>query len=171
MRNVVMMITVIINFVMQTTLFHNLKVYNVFPNTSLIIITCYALLCGSKHSLFVAWFVGFLFDTFFSMNYGLYTLPLVMISFFIGKFQEDFYRENYLLPVLFCLLSSFLYELYFLLCEFVFRGSFHIVFFVSDVVIPTSIYTVFLTVPIYRILFSINEHFEMKERYKYKRYF
>lgn len=171
MRLCTMFAILIINFILQTTIFHNMQIQGVFPNTSLIIITSYSLLRGRKEGILMSLFSGSLFDILFSSFYGFYTLPLIAISYFIGGYQEDFYRENYILPVFFCTLASFLHESYFFLIEITFRGGFDIVFFAVKVILPTTIYTGALTIPIYRLLFSLNEYFELKEKYKYRRYY
>lgn len=160
----------LLNYVLQTTIFQSLKVQGIFPNTALIITIAYSLLRGRKEGMALAIFAGSLFDIFFSPTYGLYTVPMVGISYFIGGFQKDFYRENYLLPVFFTVIASLMYEGYFFIIELFARGSFELIYFVINIALPTSIYTGVLTVPIYRLLFSINEYFEVKERYGYRYY-
>lgn len=171
MRIFAMFTILLINFILQTTVFHNLKINGIFPNTALIIITAYSLLRGRKEGIIMSAFAGGLFDIFFAHIYGFYTIPLIGISYFIGRYQEDFYRENYILPVFFCTIASFLYESYFFLMNLILRGGFDLIYLFIHIIIPTSIYTATLTIPIYRLLFSINEYFEFKEKYKYRRYY
>ena len=59
MRIIITTLIVVLNFILQTTLFPYLAIQGVFPNTALIIVTSYSLLRGSKEGALWAQAQGF----------------------------------------------------------------------------------------------------------------
>jgi len=168
LRIIVTTVVVLINFILQTTLFQHLAIQSIFPNTALIIVVSYALLRGSKEGCIVGLCTGLLFDIFFGTAAGYYTLLFLGISYFTGRSQKNFYRENYLLPILFCAMAAGIFESIHFFTELVLRKDGDILFFLVKIFLPTIVYTAVVTIPIYRILFGINEWLELKEKYKYR---
>ena len=102
MRLLITALMVFINFILQTTLLQMFAIRGVLPNTALIIAVSYALLRGSREGAFVGIGAGLLQDIFFGGTLGAYALLYAVLAVLFGRSQRDFYRENYLLPVLFC---------------------------------------------------------------------
>lgn len=168
MRILITALIILVNFILQTTLFPLLAIQGIFPNTALIIVTSYALLRGSKEGAIVGGFTGLLMDVFFSSMIGFYTLLYLVIGLFFGRSQRTFYRENYLLPVIFCTASTIIYQAVIYITGFMFRVEGNILFFLISMLLPEIVYTAIVTVLVYRILFAINEWLELKEKYKYR---
>lgn len=168
MRIAVTALIIFINFILQTTLFPILAIRGVFPNTALIIVTSYALLRGSKEGAIVGGFTGLLMDVFFSTMIGFYTVLYLVIGLVFGRSRKTFYRENYLLPVIFCAISTVLYQTVIYIPGFMFRGNGNLLYFIVSILIPDAVYTAIVTVPAYRLLFAVNEWLELKEKYKYR---
>lgn len=168
MRILITGLIIFVNFILQTTLFRLLAIQGIFPNTALIIVTSYALLRGSKEGAIIGGCCGLLMDIFFSKMIGFYTLLYLAIGLLFGRSQKTFYRENYILPVIFCTISTVLYQAVLYITGFVFRGEGNLLFFLFSVLVPELVYTAVVTILIYRILFGINEWLELKEKYKYR---
>ena len=168
MRIAITALVIFINFILQTTLFPLFAVRGIFPNTALIIVTSYALLRGSKEGAIAGVATGFLMDVFFSSMIGFYSLLYLAVGYLFGRSQRNFYRENYILPVIFCTVSTVLFQAVLYITGFLFRGEGNILYFLFSVLLPEIVYTAVITVPLYRILFGINEWMELKEKYKYR---
>ncbi|WP_458406643.1 rod shape-determining protein MreD [Anaerotignum sp.] len=168
MRIPVTALIIFVNFILQTTLFPLLAIRGIFPNTALIIVTSYALLRGSKEGAIVGGFTGLLLDIFFNTMIGFYTLLYLAIGLLFGRSQKSFYRENYLLPIIFCAVSTVLYQAVLYITGFLFRGEGNLLYFLFSILVPELVYMAIVTVIIYRILFGINEWLELKEKYKYR---
>lgn len=168
MRIIVTTFVVLINFILQTTLFHHLAIQSIFPNTALIIVVSYALLRGSKEGCIAGICTGLFFDIFYGTAMGYYAILFLGICFFTGRSQKNFYRENYLLPILFCSIAAGIFETIHFITELLLRKDGDILFFLVKILLPTIVYTAVVTVPIYRVLFGINEWLELKEKYKYR---
>lgn len=168
MRILATALIIFVNFILQTTLFPMLAIRGIFPNTALIIVTSYALLRGSKEGAIVGGFTGLMMDIFFSKMIGFYTVLYLAIGFLFGRSQKNFYRENYLLPVIFCTVSTVMYQAVLYITGFMFRGEGNILYFLFSILGPELVYTAIVTILVYRILFGINEWLELKEKYKYR---
>ena len=168
MRILLTSILVFVNFILQTTLLPYLSIGGVLPNTALIIVVSYALLRGSISGAMVGFFSGMLMDIFFGTSIGFYALLFLLAGLAIGRSQKEFYRENYLLPVIICSLTAMVYESIVFITGFVFQGETNILYFLLRLLIPAAVYTAVVTVPIYRLLFGVNEWLELKEKYKYR---
>jgi len=168
MRIPITALIIIVNFILQTTLFPLLAIRGIFPNTALIIVTSYALLRGSKEGAVAGGFTGLLMDIFFSRMIGFYTLLYLAMGLLFGRSQKDFYRENYILPVIFCTVSTIIYQAVIYVTGFLFRGEGNFLFFLISILLPEIVYTAIVTILVYRILFAVNEWLELKEKYKYR---
>ena len=168
MRIPVTALIIFVNFILQTTLFPLLAIRGIFPNTALIIVTSYALLRGSKAGAIVGGFSGLLMDIFFSKMIGFYTLLYLVIGLLFGRSQKTFYRENYLLPVIFCTASTIIFQAVLYITGFMFRGEGNILYFLFSILVPELVYTAIVTIIVYRILFGIKEWLDLKEKYKYR---
>ena len=168
MRILITALIVFLNFILQTTLFPLLAIRGIFPNTALIIVTSYALLRGSKEGAIIGGCCGLLMDIFFSRMIGFYTLSYLAIGLLFGRSQKTFYRENYILPVIFCTISTVLYQAVLYITGFVFRGEGNIFHLRFSVLGPELVYTAVVTILVYRILFAVNEWLELKEKYRYR---
>lgn len=168
MRIIITAGLILLNFILQSTLFPHFAVQGIFPNTALILVTSYALLRGSREGALVGIGAGLLMDVFFNTYIGFYTGLFLCCGLLFGRSKSSFYRENYMLPIIFCTVSTVLYEAILYVVGFVFRGEGNIVYFLFRILLPELVYGAILTIPLYRILFGINEWLELKEKYKYR---
>lgn len=168
MRILLTSIIVFVNFILQTTLLHYLSIGGIMPNTALIIVVSYALLRGYKEGAVVGFFSGLLHDIFFGTSIGYYALLYLLAGLLAGRNQKDFYRENYILPVIICSLAAVIYEGIIFFTGFFLQGETNVLYFLFRIALPEAVYTAVFTIPIYRLLFGINEWLELKEKYKYR---
>lgn len=168
MRILLTTLLIILNFVLQSTLYPKLAIQGIFPNTALILVTSYSLLRGRKEGALAGAGTGFLMDVFFNTYIGFYTILFLLIGLLFGRSQQNFYRENYILPMLFCAISTALFETALYIIGFFFRGEGNLLYFLFRILLPEIVYAAIVTVPYYRILFGINEWLELKEKYKYR---
>lgn len=168
MRILITILLILGNFILETTLLPYLAVRGVVPHTALLIAVSYALLRGRKEGAIVGFFSGLLFDIFFGTLMGYHAVLLMGIAYLFGRYQKHFYRENYLLPILFCILAAILYETFCLLTTQLAQGEIYLFYFLLRILLPQIVYTAAITIPLYRLLFGLNEWIELKEKYKYR---
>lgn len=163
-RAIITAILLIINFVLQSTVFNYIEIRGVIPNTAIIFIVSFALLRGSLCGAAAGFFSGMLYDIFFGASVGYYSLINMVIGWLCGKFNINFYRENYLLPALLSTAGVIVSETVIYLTHIFMSGSFMYTYFIFNKILPEAVYTLVLVIPVYRISFAVNERLEIKER-------
>ncbi len=163
MRVFVMAVLTVIGFVIQSTVFDYIQILGVKPNAIVLIIVSYAMLRGDLEGAFLGFFSGLLIDIFFSDFIGLHALLGMLTGYFCGKPFRNFYRENYLLPLVLVGVSVFCYEFAFYFTSFLFRGKVDFWYYLKNIILPESVYSLMIAIPVYRILYAINLRLEKHE--------
>ena len=156
------------NFILQTTLLRHVAIMNVRPMTAMLIVVSYAILRGDVEGAIVGFFVGILQDIFFMDYIGLYALLFAITGFLCGKPFKDFFTDSFLLPITLTLIAMIGYECAFYFINFSLRGR--LMDYFRVIILPETIYTMLLAVPVYRLMFAINKRLEQYEK-KYRSMF
>ena len=164
-RAITLFIILIINLVLQSTVLQYFRVNSVIPNTAVVIVVSMSLLRGRAEGCVTGFAAGILQDIFFGSSLGYYALFGILTGLIVGRFNHNYYRENYALPVFLCFISTAVYESAVFLTGAFFDGYLNYFYFFINI-IPESVYTAVSAIIIYRILFSVNERIEKSERYK-----
>lgn len=163
MRVTILSILLVIIHVLETTIFQNIRIGGIAPNFMIMIIVSFALLRGCKEGVLIGVLAGFLHDVSFSSTMGLTIITYALIGYGCGKFNKDFYRENFIIPF-FCTLGSSLFSSAITMLSFVLHGKVNILFFLKSIIIPELIYTVTLSLVVYQLMYLINEKIEEHEK-------
>lgn len=123
---------------------------------------------GSFEGCLTGFGAGLLQDIFFGNSLGYYALLGTLTGYLCGKFNHGFFRENYATPVILSAVAAIVYETAVYITGFLFAGNLHYLYFLLNLILPEAVYTAIVTFVIYRILFSINDHIENKDKYKRK---
>ncbi len=168
MRVFVMTLVLIVNLIFQSTLLPAIAVIGIKPNTALLIIVTYAMLRGDIEGAILGFFAGLLQDIMFGRVVGLYALLGLLTGFVCGKPFKDFYRENYMIPIVLVGIATMGYELMFYFFYFLFQGKVDLLVYFGRIILPEAVYTVVVTIPLYRLMYAINKRLELHERYTRK---
>ena len=163
---IVTALVLIINFILQSTALHLIEIRGVIPDTMIIIIVSYALLRGQAAGAVTGFFAGLLYDIISGSSLGFYALMGFLTGYFCGICHRNFYRENYILPVTLSAVSNLLIGLVIYITGFLLKNNYHIFYYLISVIIPQSVYTGIAAIIVYRLLYSINNKVEKKEREK-----
>ena len=154
----------IANYSLQVTLFQYIEILDVKPNTALIIIISYSILRGDVEGAILGFFAGLLQDIYFSSYIGLYALMGMLAGYFCGKPFKDFFRENFFLPLSLVAFCSLIQQCILYMVNFLFRSKLDFLFYIRIFVLPESVYTIILTVPVYSLMYWINNKLEEIEK-------
>lgn len=163
-RLVVMSIVVLINFILQSTLLNGIAVNGVIPNTALVIVVCYALLRGDVEGAILGFFVGLLADVFYGGWVGLLALFTALTGYLCGKPFKNLFRENFFLPVALVAISVPIYGIAFYCMTLLLQGRREFDLYFMRIILPETVYTTIITIPIYLIIHSINKRLEKYEK-------
>ncbi|MDA3733654.1 rod shape-determining protein MreD [Niameybacter massiliensis] len=163
MRIVVIGMLLILTHILEMTLFDTIRIGAVAPNFMVMIIVSFALLRGSKEGAIIGAGAGLLYDVTFGMFLGQQAIPYFLVGYICGKFNKNFYRENFIMPFFCTLFSSFFVSLVSVLI-YIMRGKVNLFFFLKTLAIPEVIYTVTLSLVFYQLIYLINEKLEIREK-------
>ncbi|MGL4361985.1 MAG: rod shape-determining protein MreD [Cellulosilyticaceae bacterium] len=163
MRTLVIGILLAMTYILETTIFQSIRIGGVAPNFMVIIVVSFALLRGSKEGAIIGFFAGLIYDVTFGMYMGEMIIPYMLVGYFCGKFNVNFYRENFILPFL-CTLTSSVFVNVGTLFLFMMRAKVNFFFYFKNMIIPEAIYTITLSLVVYQLTYAINEKLEDRER-------
>ena len=153
----------IIVHTLESTLFQHLRIGGIGPNFMIMLIVSFALLRGSKEGMIIGGVAGLLNDISFGMHIGPTLISYMLIGFLCGRFNKNFYRENFIIPFI-CTLASSLFYSGVNILSFILRGRLCFGYFIKSIVIPELIYTITLSLIVYQVSYLINEKIESSER-------
>jgi len=163
-RIVISSLIVLVNIVIQSTIFPYIRIYDIQPNSMLIIVVIYGILRGDVEGGIFGFFSGLLVDVFFAKYIGLNALLGMLVGYFCGKPFRDFNYENYILPVVSVAVATLLYNFAFYFINYFFKGELDYVYYLYKIILPETIYNVVLCVPLYTLIFFINQKLEDYEK-------
>ncbi len=170
LRVFVTFIILLVNLVLQSTLFNYIQLFHIKPNTAVVIIVSYALLRGEIEGAMVGFFAGLMQDIFFGTSLGFFALTGLLLGFFCGKFFKNFYRENIFLPLVLCVLGVFFSSCIFYVFYFLLRGRLDFLYYFKHIILIEAAYTGAISLLLYNLLYFINLKLENTERDRRKFY-
>ena len=162
MRVVVMGSVIYGTFLLQTTVLRYTAIFGVTPLLTLLVVITYAVLRGDVEGAVVGFCAGILQDIFFMEFLGLHAVLFAVTGYFSGKPFKDFFTDSYLLPVFLSFIAMIGYGGIFYFRSFVMAGRF--LDYLRIIILPETIYTVLLAVPVYRLMFALNKRIEKFEK-------
>ncbi|MCL2203998.1 MAG: rod shape-determining protein MreD [Defluviitaleaceae bacterium] len=171
LRVAVLTVLILTNYVLQTTLWPELAILGVTPDTALIFIVSYGMLRGEIEGGLFGFAAGFLMDIFGGVYMGVYALLGFVIGYISGKPFKSFFKDNYFLPFFVVLVFTVAYQFVLYIVNFMFRGQLDFWFYVYSIILPKTVYTAALAIPLYTMLHFINrrvEDFENRRRHLFE---
>lgn len=163
-RKIVVTVLILICFLLQCTLFKALALGGIVPNLLIVITSSFGFMRGKKEGLFVGFFCGFLIDIFYSDLLGLYALIYMFVGYGNGFLNRIFYKDDVKLPIVFITASDFVYCIVSYVLMFLLRTRMDFFFYLKSIILPEVIYTVVVTIVLYRVILFINRKLEENEK-------
>ena len=155
---------IIICFNLQNTVFQALALASISPNLLVILTSSMGLMRGKKEGMLVGFFCGFLVDIFYGDLFGFYALVYMYIGYVNGFFNKIFYDDDIKLPMLVISASEFLYSLIVYVFLFLIRTRFNFGYYFIHIIIPELVYTIVVTLFLYRLINGVNRKLEQPEK-------
>lgn len=165
-RVITVIFIVLIGFLLQTTIFQALALADVVPNLLLIITVAFGYMRGEKEGICVGLFCGLLIDCVYGDVIGICGLIYMVVGYLNGLCNKLYYSEHITITVTLVALSDLIYNFFFYIIEFLFRNRLNFFFYIRRIILPELVYTVLISVLVYKLLHMINnslEHSEQRE--------
>ena len=129
MKNkIVLFITIIVCFLLQCTIMDYISIGSITPNL------------------------------FYGSLFGFYALIYMYAGYISGYAFRSFYDDDLKVPLFLVAGTDLLYNLSVYGLQFLLRGRLGFLTYIYRIIIPEIVYTVFLTIIVYRIFYWINYH-------------
>ena len=111
---------------------------------------------GKKEGLLVGFFSGLMIDLFYGSLFGFYALLYMYIGYLNGFFCKVFYDDDIKVHIVLVAASDLVYSLLMYVLQFLLRVRLHFFDYLAHIILPEMVYTVVLSILLYRLLFIIN---------------
>lgn len=118
MRLIIIGLIIILNLILQSTVFQWFEIYGVAPNTALILIISFSIYLGKNKGATLGFFVGLLQDIILGRIIGLNALVFMVIGYIVGLMDQKIFKENLLIPFILAAVGTLFYEIINLLLIF-----------------------------------------------------
>ena len=152
MNAFVIILTIIINLILETTIIPSFWIFKVAPNTGLIIVVVLAILNGKTTGAIVGLIVGLLQDVLFSPVIGINSFIYFFVGYLVGIAETKLSKDNILFPILMTILSTFGYHLIYYLFMYFLNYNIHLLKFIKEVVLIEILYNSIISIPVFKLL-------------------
>ena len=159
MRAGVLAALILINYVLQSTVLIRFSILGVNPDTAIILIVSYGILRGDVEGAIFGFFSGLTHDMFGGHFIGLYAMLGMFTGYIAGKPFKDYFKDNYFLPFMIVVAATFSYQMM-LFFTFMLQGRLDFWFYFTSIILPKTIYTASISLPLYSLVFVINSKIE-----------
>ena len=168
MRYIFYIFSLIINLVLQSTLFEHITLAGIKPNLILVSVVSIACLRDEHEGAAYGFFAGLLQDCAFSTYIGSYVFLYTFTGYFCGLLLKSFYRENFILPMGIAAAASFLFNFSYYIINVLLRGYTNAGYFIGRIILPETVYNALAMIVVYNLYVYINRYLEENEKYKRK---
>ena len=147
---------IIAAFTVQNCVFPLIPFLSASPNLLLILTFSFGFIEGRRAGMLYGVLAGVLLDLFYSGPFGFYTLFYVYVGYLNGICTEYYYEDYITLPLILSVVNELAYNLYVYVFRFLIRGRLDFLYYLRELIIPETIFTVVTTLFLYRFLLYID---------------
>ena len=163
-RVITLAFLIILNFILQSTIFGFHNVGSISPNLMLILTMSFGIMRGRKEGMLVGFFCGFLADCMFSTVLGPYMFIYMVIGYANGFFHKSYIVEDALLPLIIIVLDEIVFNTVIYLVFFLLKNRLNFGDYIINIILPETLSTALLTIIVYKFYVFINKRLKAKAK-------
>jgi rod shape-determining protein MreD len=144
-------LTIIFNLIIQSTILPYFEIFGVVPNTALIIVVVLALAKGKYYGGVFGLIIGLLQDVIFSVTIGVNGFIYFFVGYLIGFVEDTFARDNIVNPIILTALATIFYNIVYSLFLFFLSINISYISAVKSVFSLEVIYNSIVSIIIYKL--------------------
>lgn len=145
------LLTIICNLIIQSTILPYFEIFGIVPNTALVIVVVLALAKGRYYGGFFGILIGLLQDVIFSLTLGVNSFIYFFVGYFIGYIENTFARDNVINPIIFTGLSTIFYNGFYSLFMFFLSRNVTFIDAVKSIFSLEIVYNCIVSILVYKI--------------------
>ena len=166
-------------FLLQTSVCPWIAFGSIKPNLLVILVASIGFMEGSKAGMWTGFACGLLADLFaangvslISQNgatgdlLGFYALLFLYVGYLCGQANRLFYPEDIKLPLMMITAADLCVNFVCYLIMFLMRSRFDFFYYLKRIILPELLYTIIVTLFVYRIIYMIDQKLEKKKDLK-----
>lgn len=157
-------VTCLICFLLQTTVFQWLKLAGISPNIILVVVVSVGLMRGRTEGMLVGLFCGLLLDIMYGNILGIYGIIYMTIGYINGFFNHMFYSDDIVFPMGLVIGNDLILNLAIYIFYFLMRNRLDFLFYFRYTILSEMIYTIVITLVLYKILLAIHLRLKSSEK-------
>ncbi len=164
MRVLILGFLIILNFVLESTIFQYTRILGIKPDFTIILVVSYAIMRGSMYGGFIGLISGLLNDLIYGKSFGISSLSYMLTGYIIGQSQENVFKDSLIPPIIFNIIGVFIYQHLFYLASYLSKVDISYVYILVNVIIPQSIYNGILGGVTYKYIHKLDERSFMDKK-------
>jgi len=138
-------------YLLQTCVFTSFKLAGVVPDLMIILVVAVAFMRGSNKGMLAGFVSGLLMDLTYGQVVGLFALMYMFIGFISGFAHKIYDEMDYTTPIFLVGISELMYNLFYYFFFYFLQGRLNIGYYMFRFMIPRMIYTVLVSLLLYRL--------------------
>lgn len=169
-RSICLTILILFFYGLQGSFCKAISSGNISPNIMIIIPICFGYFKGRNEGMAVGLLSGLLFDLFYTSIYGFSALAFCYAGYFAGMFQREYNERQMIIPLAITGVAELMYEFLIYVGGFLLHNKLNILFYVTRIIIPSTLYTMLVCVVLFHPLRFCSRVFEHREKRKVSDY-
>ena len=158
-KAVIILIEIIIAYILQTSVFSGLRLADVVPDIMMILTASLAYIFGQKAGTMTGFISGMIMDCTYGSLIGLYALLYTVIGYIAGYANRVYDENDYTISYFVVGGAEFLFNLMYYVLFYFLKGDLDLGHFLVRYLFPRVIYTVLISIFMYRLLNMNNSLF------------
>ena len=163
-RIIVTAITILVCFLLQTSVFDLFRLADTVPNVLLILVSSVSVMRGQKEGMLTGFFSGLLLDMFYGSWLGGFAFLKMIFGFVDGLFDQIYYSDDNFLPIIMIGAGDLIYGICMYIVYGLLQNHMHILFYIRTIILPEMVYTVAVGLILHQILLRINDWLEKNNK-------
>ncbi len=169
-RYVAAAVAVILIFILQCTWVNAIALADITPNLPVMFTASIGFMRGKKEGMTVGILFGLLIDLFYCDVFGVNVLIFMYLGYINGVFNKQFFPEDVRLPLILIGAGDLMYCISIYLLRFLFRSKLGLGEYFLQIMVPEMIYTVLVSIILFKPIYSICSKFDEIERRSSKKF-
>lgn len=157
-------VTILIGYVLQSTVLGMIPFFQVVPNLLLIITMTFAVLKGRREGMAVGLLCGLLQDISGGGLIGFYALIYLYIGYINGLVSRFLTEDQLLVPLGLCVVDEAFYSIYVYVLHFLLQRKLEFSSYFTGTIMPELVITLIFTIFVYGLLMFLDQKLTEHQR-------
>lgn len=163
-RKICELILILFFYLLQSTLGRAISIGGISPNFLIILPVVFGFLKGKNEGIYVGFMCGLMYDLFTYDIIGFSSIMLMIAGYWSGFYCQEYNETEMIIPMAIFIVSSFGFGFISYVGNFLLHNKLDVMYYVTRIIIPETIYTLVVTIVIYKPLVFINSKFDKKDK-------